>query len=141
MSHSRPLFCIFRSYETNFRIETLYFSGIRTWIVIEEGEHADHLTTPLPNFADFMFIKVLCYQMQVYQKSYILVQLRQKKERADCCPSRMSRQIWCQDTCQHSPLTRRSSGSDTKSELYLLQGETLAPILVTIMIPSTNYVG
>ena len=141
MSHSWPLFVYISFFWNNFRIKTLYFSGIRTQIIIVEGENADHLTTPLPNFADFMFIKVLCYQMQVYQKCYILVLRRQKKKRADRCPSRMSQQIWCQDTCQHSPLTRRSSGSDTKSELYLLQGETLAPILVTIMIPSTNYVG
>ena len=29
------------------------FSGIRTWIAGVEGEHADRLTTPRPNLANF----------------------------------------------------------------------------------------
>ena len=36
---------ISRSFQTQFYRKTLGFSGIRTWIVGVEGEHADHLTT------------------------------------------------------------------------------------------------
>ena len=45
MGHSRPLFVHFRSFQTIDSIKTVDFSGIRTWIVGLECEHADHLTT------------------------------------------------------------------------------------------------
>ena len=34
-----------RSFQTIFRIKTVDFSGIRTWIVAVEGDHTDDLTT------------------------------------------------------------------------------------------------
>ena len=39
--------CIFVLFKLKFYIKTVGFSGIRTWIVGVEGEHADHLTTDL----------------------------------------------------------------------------------------------
>ena len=45
MDHSRPLFVYFRSFQTIVKSKKVDFSGIRTRIVIAEGEHSDHLTT------------------------------------------------------------------------------------------------
>ena len=42
-SNPRPLFRLF-SFFKMYRIKTVDSSGIRTWIVSVEGEHADHLT-------------------------------------------------------------------------------------------------
>ena len=38
-------FIYFRSFQTNYRIKTVDFTGIQTQIVGVEGERADHLTT------------------------------------------------------------------------------------------------
>ena len=45
MDHQRPLFVFIRSFQTIYILKTLDYSGIRTCIVIIEGEHTDYLTT------------------------------------------------------------------------------------------------
>ena len=47
-------FCLFLLFpNTNFT-ETVDFSGIRTWIIGVEGEHADHVTTTVAQLEPFM---------------------------------------------------------------------------------------
>ena len=45
MGQPRPLFVYFCSFQTQFYIKIVDFSGIRTQIVEVEGQHADPLTT------------------------------------------------------------------------------------------------
>ena len=42
MVQSRPLFDYFRFFSNTFCRKILDFSGIRTWVVVVEAEHADH---------------------------------------------------------------------------------------------------
>ena len=42
---SRPLFVDFRFFYKQFLQKNVGFRGVQTWIVLVEGEHADHFTT------------------------------------------------------------------------------------------------
>ena len=46
MAQPRPLFCFFHSFQTQIlHKKTVGLSGIQTWIIGVEVEHADNLTT------------------------------------------------------------------------------------------------
>ena len=63
MDQTRPLFVYFRSFQTIYRIKTVDFSRIRTWMHRIEDENADHLTTtnaePLECLATIIFTVAL----------------------------------------------------------------------------------
>ena len=57
MGQPRPLFVYFRAFQQQFYRKIVDLSGIRTWIVGVEGEHADHLTTTTAQKFIFMLKK------------------------------------------------------------------------------------
>ena len=57
---TRPLFCFFLFFSNTNLEKTVVLSGIRTWIVRVEGEHADHLTTTtVPADVKILFLEDL----------------------------------------------------------------------------------
>ena len=58
VSQQRFLF-IFVLFKLTFYRKNVGFSGIRTWIIRVEGEHADHLTTTTTRFKT-VFVPIFC---------------------------------------------------------------------------------
>ena len=63
-------FICFRFFKHNISEKTVGFSGIGTWIVGVEGEHADHLTTTTARVGFFYLYRILGYKYKNFRNSF-----------------------------------------------------------------------